>query len=370
MSAPQPPDQPWGGGQPSQGPPSGPNPQQENPFGQAEPTQVVQPGQPPAGGGQFGDTPEPTQVVQPGKPGDAGATQVVNPVQGGGEPGADSTQLVPPGSQPPPAIPYAPPPSAADNPNAAFGHQPGGGFGAPGGFDPSQQQQHPGGFGGPPPGGPGGFGPPPGGPGGFGPPPGQGGFGPPPGGFGGPPQGGGNDSSKMISMIIAGVLALLAGLSLIVNLISVIDVATLPDPCEHLSGAALERCEGIGVDYGVGAGVIIMWVVLLLGLAGAVGGAVLIFLRKKLAQYVLLGSGGLLVVFTIVVAAMYTFAGSLIFNLFIGLLAAGAGVLGFFPATQPYIGMESGSAFGGQQGQGGGFGGPGGPGGPGGFGPP
>ncbi|MEV6628514.1 hypothetical protein AB0M71_47075, partial [Amycolatopsis sp. NPDC051114] len=121
MSAPQPPNQPWGGGQPPQGPPSGPQPQQDNPFGSPEPTQVVQPAQP-QGGSPFGETPEPTQVVQPGHPGDGGAgatqamppvdanaTQWVNPAGGGDAPVADSTQLVPPGSQPP-AIPYTPPP--------------------------------------------------------------------------------------------------------------------------------------------------------------------------------------------------------------------------------------------------------------------
>src|SRR6185369_9413543 len=104
MSAPQPPNQPWGGGQPPQGPPSGPQPQQD-PFGSPEPTQVVQPVQH-QGGSPFGETPEPTQVVQPHQPGDGGAgatqamppvdanaTQMVNPVGGGDAPVADSTQL-------------------------------------------------------------------------------------------------------------------------------------------------------------------------------------------------------------------------------------------------------------------------------------
>src|SRR5262245_45991677 len=102
MSAPQPPSQPGDGGeQPPQGPPSGPTPQQDSPFGTSEPTQVVQPGQPQPSapssgeGGLFGEAPEPTQVVRPG---DANA--------GESHFGAESTQLVPPGLQPP-AIPYA-----------------------------------------------------------------------------------------------------------------------------------------------------------------------------------------------------------------------------------------------------------------------
>ncbi|MGH3450576.1 MAG: hypothetical protein ACRDQW_07570, partial [Haloechinothrix sp.] len=134
MSAQQPPSQPWDGGQPAQADPGGPQ-QQDVPFGDApEPTQVVQPGQNPQASseGHLGDSPEPTQVVRQGQ-----------------APGAESTQLVPPGMQPS-AIPYTPPPSAADNPAAmnqqqgfgqpaAFPPPPQQGFGQPGGFPPSPQ---------------------------------------------------------------------------------------------------------------------------------------------------------------------------------------------------------------------------------------
>src|SRR5690606_27639135 len=145
MSAPQPPNQPGGGEQqPPQGPPSGSQPAQDGPFESAEPTQVVQPGQPDQGGQQQPtDQPadpggEATQVVQPGQapqqPADPGgeATQVVQPAQPGQQPqqqgpGAESTQLVPPDQQPQASIPYAPPPSAADNPGAVNPQ----GYGAP-----------------------------------------------------------------------------------------------------------------------------------------------------------------------------------------------------------------------------------------------
>ncbi|MGH3861403.1 RDD family protein [Actinokineospora sp.] len=130
-------------------------------------------------------------MVQPGQ---------APPAQSSQAPGAESTQLVPPGMQP--AIPYTPPPSAADNPGAmgqqGFGQQ---GFGQQGGFPPQQQGGYPQGpqSGGFPPQGPqsGGFPPPPQGPqsGGFPPPPGQPyGYGQQPGfgapAFTGPPGGG------------------------------------------------------------------------------------------------------------------------------------------------------------------------------------
>ena len=87
MSAPQPPNQPWQGGQPPQqgeggeSQDSGQNPALTN----AGPTQAIQPGQPlPPPGGQTGaDGVERTQHIQPGQPmpgdQDSGATQVVPP---------------------------------------------------------------------------------------------------------------------------------------------------------------------------------------------------------------------------------------------------------------------------------------------------
>lgn len=239
MSAPQPPNQPWGGGQqPPQGPPSGPQPQQDSPFGSSEPTQAVQPSQSQEEQ-PFGDNPEQTQVVQPGSGQESGEQQG----EGGG---AESTQLVAPGSGPQPSIPYAPPPSAADNPaamnpqgfgqQAPFGQQgaPGGfgappqqppqpGFGQPGGFDPAQGQ---GGFGAPPPGQP---------------------FGAPP-GFGGPPRGGGN---QLFAWIAGGLVAVLGiiGAILAITLLSDIgapggsQVDQAVQQCAQSSGMSEDECR-------------------------------------------------------------------------------------------------------------------------------
>src|SRR5690606_18518950 len=217
MSAPEPPN-------PQQenqgGPPSGPDQQQNTPFGDApEPTEVVQPGQTP---------PEPA--------GESDATQMVKPVeqqgQGGQDPSAssESTQLVPPGMQPQGGIPYTPPPSAQDNPGG--GQQGGGvsqqppqqqgGFGQPQGQygQPPQQQ---GSFGQPQ----GQYGQPPQQQGGFGQPQGfgqQGQYGQPmgqpgyggPGGFGGP---GGGDNGQIFAWITGGVMAAL-GLTVAILMIT------------------------------------------------------------------------------------------------------------------------------------------------------
>jgi hypothetical protein len=118
MSAPQPPNQPWQGGQPNQ---------EQQPYGQ----------QPPAEQNPALNAPGPTSVIggpgQPGgpPPGDGvERTQVVRPEQHQQQGQGDATQMVPPGSMPPQQPPYAPPPSAdyPQSPPGGFG-QPPGGFG-------------------------------------------------------------------------------------------------------------------------------------------------------------------------------------------------------------------------------------------------
>ncbi|EMD27433.1 hypothetical protein [Amycolatopsis azurea] len=361
---------------------------------------MVQPGQPPAQpdygqpqygqqpsyeppqGGGFGDTPEPTQVVQPVQPGsgDANATQVVQPVSPGGEtPASESTQLVPPGSQPP-AIPYAPPPSAADNPAAgAYGAQGGGfgqqqGFGGPpqGGFDPSQGQQP--GFGQPQQG--------------FGGPP-QGGFGQQP-GFGGPqgynpaPAGGGGGGNPLFGFIAGGVVALLGLIALIVSFVYFGDAS---DYSKVFDGAPnQEQIDKFLDEAGVvGPGATWFYVIMLLvgslvSLAGGVGLALAGKLQgavKKIAPIVVAAGGALLALFGLLllmgstpsaefVAKLPSYAkegagiGGGLLHLLLGIVILAAGVLGLIPATAQFVGLGGGGSVLGapQGGQPGGFGGP------------
>ncbi|MEU6645807.1 DUF4064 domain-containing protein [Saccharomonospora sp. NPDC046836] len=371
MSAPQPPNQPWGGGQqPPQGPAGGPQAQQDSPFGSSEPTQVVQPQH--LGEQQFGDGPEPTQVVQPGQPGQADG------------PGAESTQLVPPGSQPPPAIPYAPPPSAADNPAAM---SPQGGFGQPqqpapfgqqpGGF--GQPPQQPGGFGGPPPGQPGGFDPQ--AQGGFGgPPPGP--FGAPPPGFGGVPAGGGGN--PMFGWIAGGVAALVSLIGLLFAFIDMGDISEFADVMDSAPDSV--DVDAILAEAGIASpGTLMFYIIfILIGAAVGLAGGVLLALAgrlgatvKKLAPIVLAAGGAVLLVFAILLISGTTVSdemasqmggqslGTPTLYLIFGILVVAIGVLGLIPATKQYVGLGGGPSAPGGFGQPGGFGPP-----PGGFGPP
>jgi hypothetical protein len=321
MSAPQPPNQPWQGGQPNQ---------DQQPYGQ----------QPPAEQNPALNAPGPTSVIggpgQPGgpPPGDGiERTQVVRPEhQQHGQ--GDATQMVPPGSMPPQQPPYAPPPSAADYPQS-----PPGGFGQPpGGFG----QQQPG-YGPPPPG----YGPPP--PqGGFGqqPPPG---YGQPPGGFAhqqglgaGPTFGGQGQNTQVMAWAIAGVSALLG---LIVAIIALTDFGDLSD-YSKLYDSIPDGTPGKSSLPSAG----ILWlctILILVGGLGAIGGGVLIYLKHKLASIVLASAGGAMLVFAIVyLASLGDIPSSAkpnlpVWGLIAGILVGAAGALGFLPQTKHLLGGGS-----------------------------
>lgn len=368
MSAPQPPNQPWQGGQPPQQG-EGENPALTN----AGPTQAIQPGQPlPPPGGQTGaDGVERTQAIQPGQRppaqgDDSGATQVVSPgAFGQPQPAQDAgaTQMVPPGTLPPQAPPYAQP-TDPNSPPGGFPGQPQG-FGQQQGF-PGQQPPPPGYGQQPPPG----YGqqPPPG----YGqqPPPGyppQGGFAQQPGLGAGPGFGGQGQNTQMIAWVIAGLVAVLG---LVVAIWTVSDDIFSGDLGDYsdLYGSFPEESK----DQLASPGMLYISSILVLvaGLA-AIGAGVLIFLKHKLATIVTVSAGGALIVFSVLYmitmgqfegdASEAPFSNVKVFALIAGILVAGAGAMGYFPQTKQYLGV--GSVLGGQ-------GGPGGPGGPGGFGPP
>ncbi|TDQ04216.1 hypothetical protein [Labedaea rhizosphaerae] len=346
MSAPQPPNQPWQGGQPNQeqqpqgGPPSGPNPAISNPG----PTQVMGgPGGPPADEGA-----DRTQVVQPGQHGQHGQ-------QGQG----DATQMVPPGTMPPQTPPYAPPPSASDQ-SGGFGQPQHGGFGQ----QPPQQGgfgQQPGGFGQQPPPQQGGFGqqPPPG----YGQPQ-HGGFAQQQGLSQGPNFGGQGNNTQMIAWAIAGLVALLGLVTAIWELSDDIfsgDVSDYASAVGNLPDEAKVASPGL---------VWISTLLILLGGLAAIGAGVLIYLKHKLAANAAIAAGAVMFIGAILyMIAFGQFEGDTsdaplgnvkVWALIAGLLVAGAGALGYFPQTKQYLGIGSslggpGGGFGG--GSGGGFGG-------------
>jgi hypothetical protein len=372
MSAPQPPNPPWQGGQPQQQWQGEPNQEQqgqphtgphqappENPLSAPGPTQAL-------GGPGYGPP--------HGHPGADGVerTQVVRPEQQG--PG-DRTQMVPPGTLPPQQPPYAPPPSATDHP-----HSPPGGFpgqqGPPPGYGPPPPGfgQQPGGFGGPPPGGgfPGQQGPPPG----YGPPPGG-----PPGGFAqqgrlgqGPTFGGMGQNTQMVSMIILGVVALLGligAIMAITDLFDLIDASgAASSACDNVpAGPARESCEefAASADVGVPFRLYIYVILLLAGSLAALGGAVLHYLKKiNYGPQLILGGGAAMFLVSFIIGIDGAFAGRVVLLLLFGLVIAAAGASVYFPQTKHFLG--GGSVLGGPPSRPSGFGPP--PGQPGGFGQP
>jgi hypothetical protein len=311
MSAPQPPNQPWQGGQPPQE--QAGQPQQQEP----ERTQVLQPGQTPGQQQPVQDPgPERTQVVQPGQ----------TPPAAGGQQG-EATQMVPPGSMPPPAPQYEPPPSAADPQSP------------PGGFPGSQQytqqigqpqsqygqQQPPPGYGQQPP--PPGYGPPPGYPQ-------QGGFAQQQ-GFGQQPQFGGQGvNSQMITWGLAGVAALFGLIATILALTDIGDVANFSSAISSLPAAARGKYPSGGMLW------LAELLVLIGGLAGVTGG-VMIFLKNKLGVMITAVGGGLLLVGAIVWMAIVpsgaSIGGKSVFYLIAGLIVGAIGALGFIPATKKFV---------------------------------
>jgi hypothetical protein len=323
MSAPQPPNQPWQGGQPPQEPQAGP--QQE-----PERTQVLQPGQ---------QQPAPQQPQDPGPE----ATQVVQPGQQaqGGQQHGESTQMVPPGSMPPPAPQYEPPPSASDQQSSP-----------PQGFPGQPQQtqvigqygQQPSQFGQPSPGQQ----------------PPQQGFGPPPGyqqpggfahqqGFGPPPQFGGQGSNtQMITWIVAGVAAILGLVTAILTLVDFGDLSDYSEAYSQIKDSPAAARAGSELPSAP-----LMWILAIVCLLGglvAVGAGVMIFLKNKLGAMLLLVGGGLMAVGALVWLIAITSDslkafGFPVLALIAGIVVAGLGSLQFFPGTKAWVGL-GGSAFG------------------------
>jgi hypothetical protein len=364
MSAPQPPNQPWQGGQPPQ-PGEGENQDQNPALTNAGPTQAIQPGQPlPPPGGQTGaDGVERTQAIQPGQrppagPDDSGATQVVSPGTYGQAPPQqypEATQMVPPGSLPPQQPPYAQP---GGDPNSPPGGYPGQGFGQQQGF-PGQQpppgygQQPPQGFGQQP-----GFGqqqPP-------GYPPPSGGFAQQPGLGHGPAFGGPGQNTQMISWGLAGLAAILG---LVVAIIALTDFGDISDYADYIKGVPDEALDKAGAPS---AGTLYLWtIVALVGGIGAIVGGVFIYLKNKFSGYTLAGAGALLLISGIAGLISLPDGGTEgvqtpVWALIAGIIVGAIGAMAFIPQTQKLLG--GGSALGGPGG-GGGFGPP-----PGGYGQP
>jgi hypothetical protein len=352
--------------------------------------------QPEQGGGQFptsGDpalaSSGPTQAVQPGTGGNpvSEATQVVRPGQQ--QPGAnpDATQVVPPGQASPNygqhlagAQPQAQQPGwgapGQQQGWAAPGAQPGypqqqqqaaPGYGAPGYGQPMQGQPMQGQPGQPMPGQQQPYGQQQAAPG----------YGAP--GYGQPaypgyaPQAAAANTTQIVNWVIIGLIGVLSLVALILAIVGMVRLggATSGPANLGITGAELQQAEQFcasnpstpecqqlaAAQSSVSSGLTLAWISLIIVLIGALAaavGAVLLYLKRPFAHFLVLGGGAVMLIFAIVYGAKYAFVGSIVYYLIAGLVVAGAGALAFFPQTREYLGLPPVAATG--YGQAAGFG--------------
>jgi hypothetical protein len=289
-------------------------------------------GQPPVGGDPALASSGPTQVVQPGVP---DATQVVRPGQQPAFPTPDATQVV---ASPPAGANYgqyagaAQPPQQAGWPGAPQPQQPPmPGYGQQPAF--GQQPPQPGGFGQPgmPP-----YGAPaqPYGAQPYGQPYGQQPYGQP--AYAGYGQPAGPSQQQIITWIVLGTVTLLGLLAAILTITAWSDAGSASDVCAGLPDAA-SFCSSVQLPVAA----IIYFILLIAGGVAAITGAVLIYLKKYFGQFVILGGGAVLLVFSIVFMAQYTSEGRITYDLIAGIFIGAAGGLAFLPQVRPFLGLPA-----------------------------
>jgi hypothetical protein len=180
---------------------------------------------------------------------------------------------------------------------------------------------------------------------------GQGGYGRQPGygpaayGPGGyrPPDTGPN--SRQIAMwVTLGVVIFLGLLSAILTLTLLMDISSavsrVSDMCNQygqLSGICKQSLRNHGVRV-PGAAVTYL-LLIILGSVTALGGALLMMLRKHFGQFLILGGGLVMLLFTIVCAAHYGGTGRITYDLIAGVFIAIAGGLLLLPQIRQLLGL-------------------------------
>jgi hypothetical protein len=218
-------------------------------------------------------------------------------------------------------------------------------------------------------------------PGGYGqqpPYPGRGGAPPPPAqpGLGHPNYGqtgygtvgAGPSSQQIITWIALGGIAffgllgaILTG-TLLSDLISA--VGKVSDICDRYGGQASDICRQTLKEHGphIPAAVVAYLVLMILGSLAALGGAVLMFVKKYFGHWLVIGGGAVMLLFAIISEVQYGSAGRITYDLIAGLLITAAGGAMFAPQVRLFLGMPPRPASGPRPGQ---FGG-----GPSAYGPP
>lgn len=186
------------------------------------------------------------------------------------------------------------------------------------------------------------------------PPPGPGyaqaGYGQQP-GYGPPAWGGhgasatGPSSQQITSWITLGIIGLLGllgailTLTLWINLSSAVSRAS--DVCNQFGGEYSSLCRRSikNAIPGVPAALVTCLILMIAGSLVATGGAVMLFLKRQMGQFLVLGGGIVMLVFAIGCEARYGATGRITYDLIAGLVIAVAGGLMLVPAVRMALGL-------------------------------
>lgn len=299
---------------------------------------------------------------RPDDEGEHERTEALRPGERGDDPDTDATRVVPPnqqhgdygqyafGVQPP--APGVPPGWSPRDPRAqsepgygwqtppGYGPQPGPGYWAHGG--PGYGQQGPPGYGGPPSYyGQAGYGQ-----GGYGQQPGYGGqhpYGP-----GDPRQSGVGPNNQQIALwITLGVVIFLGLLGAVLTLTLLMDVNSavtrVSNMCNQYGGQFSDICKQSLRNHGlkVPMAAVIYLCSIILGSLVAIGGAVLLLVKKHFGQFLILGGGIVMLLFAIICAFQYGGTGRITYDLIAGVFIAIAGGLLLVPPIRRSLGLPT-----------------------------
>jgi hypothetical protein len=207
------------------------------------------------------------------------------------------------------------------------------GYGPPTGSNQGQQPPHPG-YGASIPSGPGypqpGYGQ-------------QPGYGPPSwNGYGAPPAAPTSQQTiGWISFAVIGLLGLLGAiltLTLWINLNSAVSRAS--DMCNRFGGEYSNVCRHLKVPS-VPVGLVICLFLIIAACLAATGGAVMLFLRRQMGQFLILGGGIVMLLLAIGCEGRYGETSRITYDLIAGLVIAVVGGLMFVPAFRVILGLPA-----------------------------
>jgi hypothetical protein len=157
--------------------------------------------------------------------------------------------------------------------------------------------------------------------------------------------GSGSGTQQIATWAVSGAVALLGGLAAILTVVLAIDLGTAvsraADVCGQFGGEVSDICRQSLRNNAphVPAAVIVYLVLLIIGGVTAVAGAVLLFLRKYVGQFLVLGGGVVLLLFAIATEAQYGATGRVTYDLIAGLFIAIAGGLLLVPQVRHFLGF-------------------------------